>query len=237
MAKDPAFLFYSSDFLTGTMTMTNEQVGKYIRLLCLQHQKGFLCETDMNFICGSYDKQIFDKFEKVDDTYINKRLKIEAEKRANFCKSRAENRDGKKNTKPKKIRKTYDEHMENENEDENVIINKAIIDSIYSLYPTKCSIRNASNGKCEKNKEQIKKLLDKYSEAELKTIIENYVKNCTATKTYMKNFTTFLNNLPIDLLNSIPVIKTPEQKKEEYNEWLRLQGKGVTYLDMERKPQ
>ncbi|HPS28098.1 MAG TPA: hypothetical protein PK269_10870, partial [Bacteroidales bacterium] len=104
-------------------------------------------------------------------------------------------------------------------------------------YPTKCSIRNASNGKCEKNKEQIKKLLDKYSETELKTIIENYIKNCTATKTYMKNFTTFLNNLPVDLLNSIPVIKTPEQKKEEYNEWLRLQGKGVTYLDMERKPQ
>jgi len=118
MAKDPAFLFYSSDFLTGTMTMTNEQVGKYIRLLCLQHQKGFLCETDMNFICGSYDKQIFDKFEKVDEHYFNKRLKIEAEKRANFCKSRSENRDGKKNLKPKKTRKSYVKHMENKNEDE-----------------------------------------------------------------------------------------------------------------------
>ena len=42
MAKDPAFLFYSNDFLTGTYTMTDEQVGKYIRLLCLQHQKGEL---------------------------------------------------------------------------------------------------------------------------------------------------------------------------------------------------
>ena len=38
--KDPAFLFYSSDFLTGTMFFTDEQVGKYIRLLCAQHQKG-----------------------------------------------------------------------------------------------------------------------------------------------------------------------------------------------------
>ena len=44
MAKDPAFLFYPSDFLTGTMFMTDEQVGKYIRLLCAQHQKGHLCE-------------------------------------------------------------------------------------------------------------------------------------------------------------------------------------------------
>lgn len=115
--KDPAFLFYSSDFLTGTMTMSNEQVGKYIRLLCLQHQKGVLSELDMNFICGTYDKQIFDKFEKTDEGYYNKRLKFEAEKRANFCKSRSENRDGKGKTKQKKIRKSYVKHMENENED------------------------------------------------------------------------------------------------------------------------
>ena len=51
MSKDPAVLFYTSDFLTGTMTMTNDQVGMYIRLLCLQHQKNFLSEKDMLSIC------------------------------------------------------------------------------------------------------------------------------------------------------------------------------------------
>ena len=95
-------------------------------------------------------------------------------------------------------------------------VNKEQVNNIYSLYPSKCSIRNASNGKCEKNKEQIKKLLDKYSETELKTIIENYIKNCTATKTYMKNFTTFLNNLPVDLLNSIPETDKPQQKEKVF---------------------
>ena len=45
--KDPAFLFYSSDFLSGTMLMSDEEVGQYIRLLCLQHQKGHLKEKDM----------------------------------------------------------------------------------------------------------------------------------------------------------------------------------------------
>ena len=49
MSKDPAVLFYTSDFLSGTFTMTNEQVGKYIRLLCLQHQKGRLTEKDKAF--------------------------------------------------------------------------------------------------------------------------------------------------------------------------------------------
>ena len=32
MSKDPAVLFYTSDFLTGTMTMNDSQVGQYIRL-------------------------------------------------------------------------------------------------------------------------------------------------------------------------------------------------------------
>ena len=47
MNKDPAFLFYTSDFLTGTMFMTDEEVGVYIRLLCVQHQHGGLIEKDI----------------------------------------------------------------------------------------------------------------------------------------------------------------------------------------------
>ena len=115
--KDPAFLFYSSDFLTGTMTMTDDQVGKYIRLLCLQHQKGILSENDMIFICKTPDVEILSKFIKTDAGYFNKRLKYEAEKRSNYCKSRGLNKKGKK-----VIPESYDKHMENENED--VIINK-----------------------------------------------------------------------------------------------------------------
>jgi uncharacterized protein YdaU (DUF1376 family) len=40
MAKAPAVQFYSGDFLTGTTLMTNEEVGLYIRLLCLQAENG-----------------------------------------------------------------------------------------------------------------------------------------------------------------------------------------------------
>lgn len=42
MAKDPAFLFYSKDWLEGTMEMTAEEKGVYIDLLAHQHQKGSL---------------------------------------------------------------------------------------------------------------------------------------------------------------------------------------------------
>ncbi len=40
MSKAPAFQFYAGDFLTGTTLMTNEEVGLYIRLLCLQAENG-----------------------------------------------------------------------------------------------------------------------------------------------------------------------------------------------------
>lgn len=121
MAKDPAFLFYSSDFLTGTMFMSHDQVGKFIRLLCAQHQKGHLQEKDMLNICGTHDIDIFSKFvQDADGLYYNVRCEEEITKRRNYSKSRSDNR--KSDTSTKNISLSYVQHMENENE--NVIDNK-----------------------------------------------------------------------------------------------------------------
>jgi uncharacterized protein YdaU (DUF1376 family) len=120
MAKDPAFLFYPGDFTTGTQFFTDEQVGKYIRLLMAQHQLGHLDEKHMLMICKSYDKDIFSKFVKdKDGLWYNERLDNEIVKRKNYSKSRAENRLSKKN-----ISVTYDNHMENRNKNEDVINNR-----------------------------------------------------------------------------------------------------------------
>ena len=119
--RDPAFLFYSSDFLTGTMTLEDEQVGKYIRLLCLQHQKKRLTKKDMLKICKSYDEDIFSKFKQDDDGYFNERMEVEMIKRSKYSESRRKNREG-KGKKEDNISLSYDSHMEDENE--NVIISK-----------------------------------------------------------------------------------------------------------------
>lgn len=118
MAKDPAVLFYTSDFLSGTFTMTHEQVGKYIRLLCIQHQKGVLSEKDMINVCGTYDEDVFLKFEKAGKTFFNKRMKEEADRRQNFCESRRKSRQGTKNQTNNK--KSYVKRMETEAETENI---------------------------------------------------------------------------------------------------------------------
>ena len=119
MSKDPAVLFYTSDFLSGTFTMTNEQVGKYIRLLCLQHQKGKLTEKDMLSICKAYDFEIWDKFKRDGDLFYNERMFIETERRQKFSESRRNNAKSTKN-----ICKAYAEHMETETENENITINR-----------------------------------------------------------------------------------------------------------------
>lgn len=127
--KDPAFLFYSNDFLSGTMLMTDEETGQYIKLLCLQHQKGHLKEKDMLNICKSYNEEIFSKFKKdKDENYYNERLEYEVNKRKAYSESRRNNRRKKETYEKdmKNICNSYEEHMENENENvnENININK-----------------------------------------------------------------------------------------------------------------
>lgn len=145
--KDPAFLFYSSDFLSGTMLMTDEEIGQYIKLLCLQHQKGHLKEKDMLNICKTYNEDIFSKFIKDEEgNYYNERLEYEANKRKAYSESRRNNRKKKEETKTyeedmKNICNSYEEHMENEN----ININKNIINN-------KDNRKRGSKGKKEEEK-------------------------------------------------------------------------------------
>ena len=86
MAKDPAVLFYTSDFLSSTITMTMEQKGKYITLLCIQHQKGFLTEKDLKAVLTDTDIEVFNKFILADDGfYYNLKMKECAEKNKDGC--------------------------------------------------------------------------------------------------------------------------------------------------------
>lgn len=126
--KDPAFLFYSSDFMTGTMFLTNEQVGKYIRLLCAQHLSADdrLSEKHMISICGTLEADIIEKFTKDEaGFYYNERLRAERVKRSNYSQSRYANKKGKKKEIKDvcNISKSYDIHMGNENINKDIDIN------------------------------------------------------------------------------------------------------------------
>jgi uncharacterized protein YdaU (DUF1376 family) len=142
MAKDPAVLLYTSDFISGTITMTHEQRGKYILLLCIQHQKGKLTEKDLKAILNEEDIEVAEKFDKGNDGfYYNKRMLEESIKRKTFTDSRKAN--GNKGGRPPKVSlkpndkpngypndKPTNNHIENENAtvnvntDANTVLNK-----------------------------------------------------------------------------------------------------------------
>ena len=67
---------------------------------------------------------------------------------------------------------------------------------LYALYPTKCPVSQRATGKSSKDKEKLERLLKEYTEEELAYKIQRYVKECTEQTSYIKNFSTFLNNLP-----------------------------------------
>lgn len=168
--KDPAFLFYSSDFLSGTMLMTDEEVGQYIKLLCLQHQKGHLKEKDMLNICKSYNEDIFSKFKKDEEgNYYNERLEYESNKRKAYSESRRNNRKKKEEKETyeedmKNICNSYEEHMENEN----ININKTVIKN-------KDNRKRGSKGKKEEEKVHFAEFVS-MTNAEYEKLVSTYGK-------------------------------------------------------------
>jgi len=138
--KDPAFLFYPSDYIVGTIGMNYEQKGKYVELLCLQHSKGgYLKERDVKRILSfdnEDDMEILEKFKKDKNGYFNNRLLKEITKRqAHSEKQRKKIQDywDKKKKEDTTVIPQYNNGktmvvpLENENEDEDINENKDII--------------------------------------------------------------------------------------------------------------
>ena len=139
MARDPAVLLYTSDFLTGITLLTDEQTGQYIKLLCHQHQIGHLPKNHMISVCGSYDSPVISKFiQDNDGLYYNERMEEEIEKRASYCASRShKGKAGRKKKShenhTKNIRKSHGNRIENEN-DNVVAVDKCELKKAFQMY-------------------------------------------------------------------------------------------------------
>ena len=102
--KDPAFPFYAQDFLVGTLHMTCEETGAYIKLLAYQWVNLGIPKNRVGIIIGAGWENVWqsirDKFIEKNGVFYNERLELEREKRARFKQKQSEN--GKKGGRPKK---------------------------------------------------------------------------------------------------------------------------------------
>ena len=133
--KDPAVLWYYQDFLVGTEFMTDEEVGKYTRILCHQADKGHLTKTQILSICKTNEipgiiaeKLVIDE----EGNYYQNRMQIEKDKRKNNSEKQRKRIQDYWDEKNKN--NEYDGNttelpnngntLENENENENIIKKK-----------------------------------------------------------------------------------------------------------------
>lgn len=129
---DPAFLFYSKNFIADTYLMSYEVKGQYITLMAMQHleEQNYIpidtllkvCEkTDINDI----DQNIMKHLEKDEENngYYIKHLRLTINKRKDYITSRLNNLKG--NKRQENIKETM--KIENNNYFSSKSLNKAFI--------------------------------------------------------------------------------------------------------------
>lgn len=170
--KDPAMLFYPSDFLVDTMLFDDIVIGRYIKLVCFLHQKGHLLYDDILGIVREENSPIF-KLLEIDDKglYYIPKIDVEIARRKAYSDSRRKNR--------KNICETCVEHMGTETVTET--INIFISNNNYSN-ELKNIISNWLNYKFERKEHykqqgfkslltQIKNKVDKFGEEKVINVI------------------------------------------------------------------
>lgn len=122
MPKDPAMLFYWSDWNSGTILLSRFLKGCYMDVLSAEFNNGPLSLEEIK-IClgsdfGSSWPAIQKKFKQTGEgLFFNERLEREKQKRLEFTESRRSNR---KKTYDTSYEKHMIPHMENENRNENI---------------------------------------------------------------------------------------------------------------------
>ena len=156
--KDPAVLFYTSDFLSGASDLTMEERGQYITLLCLQHQKGHLSMKQIKLAVGKPTDDVLAKFIKdAKGKYYNDRMESEIEKRCKFLQTKCDN--GKKGGRPKNALEKANQNLQdnlqvklqdnlqvNLTENENINIDKSNTDINNNIFSF--SNNNNKNSMC-----------------------------------------------------------------------------------------
>jgi uncharacterized protein YdaU (DUF1376 family) len=140
MAKDPAFLFYPGDYVSGTMGMTFEEKGAYMDLLMLQFNRGHMNTHMIQHTVGHLWEQVKCKFiQDKEGLWYNIRLDVEKGKRKTFTESRRNNMKPKEKPSYEPPYETHmQHHMESHMENVNENINKDI-----NTNKSKCSFEQA----------------------------------------------------------------------------------------------
>lgn len=153
MGKDPAFLFYPGDYLRDTQCLSANAQVAYDRIMCEHMRNICISQQQLNFftkrLSDDEKEEIMHLLRNVDGGFQIEWVAESISKRRNYSESRRKNRSGKN----KKHMLTYVKHMENENENINIVKNisknidknnlEKMFIEFYKFYPKKISVKKA----------------------------------------------------------------------------------------------
>ena len=245
MAKD-GFVIYKS-FYAPIQSLSDESLGKLFRAIF---------EYQIHGVCVELPVELTMAFNFFKTKFESDNIKYEAIVERNKANDKKGGRHSKEDNvnqtiekpenpmgfeEPKKADKEMDKDKEgNKGDKENTKkerIDKSIpkkdanadvsefVDRMYALYPAKCPKRGTSLGKSQKDKDRIKSLLKTYSKKDIEFVFRWEIAQKYG-KTYMLNFSTFLNNFPdptqIDGYNTEAKPSLPKGwEQERYDMYIR----------------
>jgi len=200
MAKDPAFLFYPGDYLRDTQTLSEKAQVAYDRIMC-EHMR-YICisQAQLKFFTKRLNEDELEELMfvlvQVDGGYQIEWVADSINKRKAYSESRRNNRVGKKQKKRTNTSISYDKHMENEIENENVNKDEDVIENEFEIlqYPSFEDFWNLYDKKVDRTKAEAKwKLLSQKEKEEAVEYIPAY-KLAQPDKKFRRNPETFINN-------------------------------------------
>jgi len=124
MSKDPAFLFYPGDYLRDTQCLNATCQVAYDRIMCEHMRNICITQQQLKFFTKRLTEEELEELLMVlsekDGKYQITWVAESIEKRRKYSESRRNNRKGKKKKTHDKDVLSYVNHMENENEIENI---------------------------------------------------------------------------------------------------------------------
>lgn len=204
MSKDPAFLFYPGDYLRDTQCLSESAQVAYDRIMCEHMRKICISKQQLNFftkrLTNEQKEELLMVLDEKDEGFQIGWVSESILKRRKYSESRRNNRKGSVKEK-KNISKSYDSHMENENENEIVDINKDKIKEIVEFLNSE-SNKNYRYQTVNTQKFIKARLKEKFSVEDFKTVILKKIKEWTGTEwekyltpdtLFGKNFEKYLN--------------------------------------------
>jgi hypothetical protein len=127
MAKDPGFIFYPGDYLRDTQTLSEKTQVAYDRIMCEHMRNICISKKQLKFFTKRLNEHEIEELmyvlTEVEEGYQIEWVAESIRKRRAYSESRRKNRSQKTKKHINNISKTYDKHMEIENENEDVIDN------------------------------------------------------------------------------------------------------------------